>query len=578
MTPSAARKTWEPRPVKAQPDTSGRLEAIAAELSITPALARLLWQRGFTSAQAMDRHLSPGLKHLEPPANWPMLEEAARAVLAAVERRSVLAIWGDYDADGVTATALLTEFFRGRGIGVTPHIPVRMEDGYGVNRPGIERLHAAGIQTLITVDCGISDIASLGRARELGMEVIVTDHHLPGAELPPAAAICNPRLGGCPCESMADLAGVGVAFYLAAALNRRLPGAPSDIRALLDLVALGTLADVVPLSGVNRILCKNGLLLIAEGARPGMAALKEAAGYAATASLTGGSVAFNLAPRINAAGRMGRAQVALDCLLAPDKTTAAPLAGQLDEMNRERRAEEERILEEALAAAAGLPELGLVLCGEGWHEGVIGIVASRVVEAFHKPTVVLSRENGSGRCKGSGRSVPGFDLYQGLTRCAEVLTRFGGHPQAAGMTLEEVHLERFRQLFHGAVLEQLGPEPPGPRLHVDGNLSFAEVDHLLLRELELLQPFGIGNPEPVFVSPPVEVLSRKAFGQDHRHVRLMLRDKAAGLTLRAKAWRMGEHIPESVVGSRVRLAFVPRIDSYGGLPTIELELKDLAPA
>lgn len=578
MMPPVAPKSWEPRPIVASPDRSGQVETIAAELSITPALARLLWQRGFTTALAMDRHLSPGLKHLARPADWPMLEQAACAVLSALERRSVLGIWGDYDADGVTATALLTDFFRGRGIAVTPHIPVRMEDGYGVNLPGIERLHAEGIQTLITVDCGISDIAALARARELGMEVIVTDHHLPGAALPPATAICNPRLGGCPCESMGDLAGVGVAFYLAAALNHRLPGPASDIRALLDLVALGTLADVVPLSGINRILCKNGLLLLAEGARPGMAALKEAAGYAATAALTGGSVAFNLAPRINAAGRMGRAQVALDCLLASDKPTAAPLAGQLDDMNRDRRAEEERILQEALTAAAALPQLGLVLCGEGWHEGVIGIVASRVVEAFHKPTVVLSRENGSGRCKGSGRSVPGFDLHKGLTRCAEVLTRFGGHPQAAGMTLDESNLELFRSKFHEAVLEQLGPEPPGPRLHVDGELSFAEVDHLLLRELELLQPFGIGNPEPVFVSPPVEVLSRKTFGQDNRHVRLMLRDKAAGLTLRAKAWRMGERIPASLVGRQVRLAFVPRIDSYGGLPTIELELRDLSPA
>ncbi|GAB7082121.1 single-stranded-DNA-specific exonuclease RecJ [Megalodesulfovibrio paquesii] len=578
MTALHAQKTWEPRPHKAEPDQSGRLEAIAAELSITPALARLLWQRGFTSAQAMDRHLSPGLKHLENPAHWPMLEDAAQCVLAAVERQSPLAIWGDYDADGVTATALLTSFFRSRDIPVTPHIPVRMEDGYGVNIPGIERLHADGVRTLITVDCGIADVAALGRARELGMEVVVTDHHLPGASLPPAAAICNPRLGGCPCDSMGDLAGVGVAFYLAASLNRRLPGPQADVRSLLDLVALGTLADVVPLSGVNRILSKNGLLLIAEGARPGMAALKEAAGYGPAAALTGGSVAFNLAPRINAAGRMGRAQVALDCLLARDKTAAAPLARLLDEMNRDRRAEEERILQEALDSAASQPQLGLVLCGEGWHEGVIGIVASRVVEAFHKPTVVLSREPETGRCKGSGRSVPGFDLYKGLTRCAEVLTRYGGHPQAAGMTLDESNLERFRSLFHEAVLEQLGPTPPGPRLHVDGQLAFAEVDHLLLRELELLQPFGIGNPEPVFVSPPVEVLSRKTFGQDNRHVRLMLRDKAAGLTLRAKAWRMGEVIPEQIIGQKVRLAFVPRIDSYGGLPSIELELKDLAPA
>jgi single-stranded-DNA-specific exonuclease len=376
---------------------------------------------------------------------------------------------------------------------------------------------------------------------------------------------------------LADLAGVGVAFFLAAAAAAKLAeaGRPRvDVRPLLDMVALGTLADVVALRGQNRILAKNGLLLVAEAARPGIAALKEASGFAVGAALGAGQVTFGLAPRINAAGRMGEAETALQMLLAPDLDTARPLAARLDAMNRDRRREEERILEQALEQAAeqvAAGRLGLVLHQDDWHPGVIGIVASRVVEETYRPCLILCRE-GEDRLKGSGRSVREFDLHAGLTCCSDVLLGFGGHRQAAGLSLAPENLEALRERFHRTVEEALGPEPLTAGLRLDGDLPFTDIDFTLLKELELLQPFGPGNPEPVFASPPVRVGNRRVFGKNH--VALELRDPDAGVTLKGKAWRQAEALGPEVVGRTMRLAFTPKIDRYNGVASIDLRIKD----
>ncbi|MFW5836929.1 MAG: single-stranded-DNA-specific exonuclease RecJ, partial [Desulfovibrionaceae bacterium] len=299
------------------------LAELAEELSISPVLASILHRRGMSTARDMDLFLSPHLRHLCRPETVPGLGGAAAAVAAAVERGERIAVWGDYDVDGVTSTALLVSFFKARGLDVLRHLPNRIEEGYGLNVGGLKRLAEAGAGLVVTVDCGISAHAEVAAAHDMGLKVVVTDHHLPGGGLPPAEAVCDPRLGECPCP---DLAGVGVAFMLAGALNSMLSGEPMDLRDLLDLVALGTIADVVPLKGHNRILVKNGLLLLKDCARPGITALKEAAGYAARAPLGAGQVAFGLAPRINAAGRLEDPNIALDLLLAPDLDTARPLA------------------------------------------------------------------------------------------------------------------------------------------------------------------------------------------------------------------------------------------------------------
>ncbi|PKN09176.1 MAG: single-stranded-DNA-specific exonuclease RecJ [Deltaproteobacteria bacterium HGW-Deltaproteobacteria-8] len=573
------------------PDFIGTL---AEDLGITQVIAEVLWRRGYTSAQDMDRFLSPGLRHLLPPETIPGLTEAAQMLARGLTSGAQFCVWGDYDVDGITSTALVKDFLHKRlgpeaapldGSGQVRHfLPNRKEHGYGLNIPCIERLAAEGVRLLLTVDCGISSVAEVARANELGLTVVVSDHHLPPDELPAAAAICNPQLcqgklcGGV-CNGLCDLAGVGVAFFLMAALNRLLPGEPVDMRQFLDLVALGTVADVVGLKGQNRILVKNGLLLIKEAARPGIASLKVYSGYDRLAELGAGQIGFGLAPRINAAGRMADPQIALTMLLAPDMDTANPLASKLDGLNAKRRSSEQEILEQALAQAEEQKDrVGLVLAGEDWHAGVIGIVASRVVERHYKPVLMLCREDGAdgGHWKGSGRSVAEFDLHEGLSGLEHLFLGFGGHKQAAGLSMPLENLEALREGFHLAVAAALGPVPLRPSLKLDRELAFGDISFTLLKELEMLQPFGMGNPEPLFVSPPVLVRDYRVFGKVH--VKLGLAEQGAvdrpGLLLPAKVWRKATELTHEVKGKLMRFAFTPRIDRFDGIPKIELQVKD----
>lgn len=548
-------------------------ETMAEQLSVSPLIVDILWNRGMASVEEMDRFLSPGLRHLAQPSEIPGLMDAAEVVARGLAEGRTLAVWGDYDVDGITATVLLKEFFAARGIAIMHHLPNRMEEGYGMNVPGVERLAAQGAGVLLTVDCGISDIAPVARARELGMLVAVTDHHLPGDTLPDAHAICDPRLReGGPCD---DLAGVGVAFMLACALNRMLPGEPMDVRPLLDLVALGTVADVVQLTGQNRILVKNGLLVIKEAARPGMAALKMVSEYERKAELGAGQIGFNLAPRVNAAGRMGDPGKALALLLAPSLDEAMPIARELDAINLERRRQEQEIAEEALAQAETMRHMaGLVLHADHWHPGIIGIVASRVVERYYRPTLMLCSGGESGLLKGSGRSISEFDLHESLKSVSPLLAGFGGHKQAAGLSLDPANLDALRQGFNEAVIAKLGPEPLTPTLKLDRQLPFGEITNTLLNELELLQPFGLGNPEPVFASAPVTVAEYRLFGRDNEHVKLVLADAESGARLSGKAWRMGREFPRNTKGQAMRFAFTPKIDRYRGIPSIDLRIRD----
>lgn len=549
----------------------------AEELGVSRLLVDILLSRGVSDLAAMDRFLSPGLRHLPQPTDVPGLAEAADVLAAGIAQGLPLAVWGDYDVDGVTATALCVDFLARRGVAVRPYLPHREREGYGLNEAGMEALAAEGVRLLLTVDCGITNAAAVRRAGELGITVVVSDHHLPGEELPPAAAVCDPRCAEC--GGLGDLAGVGVAFMLMSRLNHLLPGNPVDVRSLLDLVALGTIADVVRLTGYNRILVKNGLLLVKEAKRPGVAALKEASGFDRYAELGAGQIAFGLAPRINAAGRLGDAATALRMLLAPDIETALPDARKIDRMNTDRRKQEEDILAEALEQAQaqlletpgdGAERMGLVLCADHWHPGIIGIVASRVVERFRRPTLMLCAQDGL--LKGSGRSVADFDLHAGLRAVADLLSGYGGHRLAAGLRLPPENLEALRTAFDNEVRRVLGPAPLPPCLTLDAELSLDRVDYRLMKEVELLQPFGMGNPEPLFASGPLLVRSRRVFGK--KHVRLDLHDPAARLTLPGKAWRMAEDLGADLVGQTCRVAFTPRIDDYSGVARIELNVRD----
>ena len=564
---------WKFRFEGPEPDAA-ILESMADSLEISPFLAKLLWQRGMTSFDDMRFFLSPGLRHLAPPEKWPGFLDAAQHIAHDLADGKTLLVWGDYDVDGITSTALVIEFLERHGFAARHHIPSRLEEGYGLTTSTVERLASEGVGILLTVDCGISDVEAIGRARELGLTVIVSDHHLPGETLPPANAICNPRIGDTPCPG---LAGVGVAFMLMATLGAVFAGQGKervDMRDFLDLAALGTLADVVDLSGQNRILVKNGLLTIGSGGRPGIAALKSVCNQSPTGTLEASQVVFQLAPRINAAGRLGQSEVALRLLLTRDREEATRLAVQLDELNTARREEEKQIQIEAMEQAesqAGIGRMGLVLHAPHWHPGIIGIVASRVVEKYHRPAVVLCDDRGA--VKGSGRSVASFDLHAALTECAGLFQAFGGHKQAAGVTMSPDMLPVFREQFNDIALRELGLTPSPPLVLVDGDLSFSgAADFTCLKELELLQPFGPGNPEPVFMSPPVRVASvQNKFGG---LTITQLTHEESGITLKAKTWKESGAIPQSMKGASVRLAYTPRIDRYNGAAQVELKLRD----
>lgn len=566
-------KRWSIKDSATLPDA----DHMAKELGVSRLIVDILASRGVTTLADMDRFLSPGLKHLPSPSCIPGLTEAAQVLADGFAAGLPFAIWGDYDVDGVTSTAVVKNFLTAHGIESSHFLPNRLEHGYGLDKGGLTELAEQGVKMLLTVDCGISDNEAVAHAKELGMTVVVSDHHLPAETLPEADAICNPRLGGGADGEgeCADLAGVGVAWMLMAALNRLLPGNPVDMRELLDLVALGTVADVVSLRGPNRILVKNGLLLIKSAVRPGIGALKEAAGYDRLAELGAGQIGFGLGPRINAAGRLGDPGLALDTLMAPDLATARPLANKLDAMNADRRAQEADILEQALEQAAeAIREnpacMGLVLFGEEWHPGIIGIVASRIVEKYYRPAMLLCEENGV--LKGSGRSIKEFDLHEGLSQCADLLAGFGGHKQAAGMSLDPENLPALREAFHDAVVAQVGSEPFSANLKLERELPLSDIDFRLLRELELLQPFGMGNPEPVFFTPEVVVKEYRVFGKNH--VKVTLDEEGAKALIPGKAWRMAEVLTRDILGSTTRFAFTPKVDTFRGTPTIELNIKD----
>jgi single-stranded-DNA-specific exonuclease len=548
-------------------------QRLAQRLEVSPLLVRLMCLRGLSSEEDMNMFLSPGLRYLHPLEKWPGVEAGAALLCDALASGRRVAVWGDYDVDGITATALVKDFMASRDIDILHYIPDRLDFGYGLHQDGIRELAQKGVGLLLTVDCGIANTEEIREAKSLGMQVIVTDHHLPGHELPEADVIINPKLGGWPSP---NLSGVGVAFLLVGALNRLLPGPQTDIRNFLDLVALGTVADVVPLDDQNRILVKNGLLLIKEGRRPGIQALKEISGMAPDENVGTGAIGFALAPRINAAGRIGDPDMAVRLLLERNQDEARKLSEQLDKLNMRRKLEEQRILEEAITQAESQLHLpGLVLHSEHWHSGIIGIVASRIVERFHRPCLILTKENGI--FKGSGRSTPTFDLYQALLSCKQCLYKFGGHRQAAGLKLEPFQLANLKELFAWAVEEQLGANPAPPVLELDAELPFSLIDHTLLKELELLQPYGQGNPRPIFLSPPLKVLRHRFFSQK-KHLELHLSDITDGTSMRAVAWRQGERWQDAPLEKgALKIAYTPRQSKFNGLLQIELAVQDILP-
>ena len=550
--------------------------ALASALSIEPAVARLLCQRGLSDPDLALRFLHPTLEHLHDPMRLADMRVAVDRIMSAVARRERIAIHGDYDVDGVTSTVILRRALELLGADVIHFIPERLRDGYGLQPAAIDRLHADGVSLVVSVDCGIRGADAARRARELGVDLIITDHHEPDVDLPPALAVINPKRHDCQYPDK-YLAGVGVALKLVQALCQR-AGRESWLPGFVKIAAIGTLADVVPLVGENRVIAKIGLDLLSRGPHKiGLRALLDVAGLTGK-TIDSFNVSFMVAPRINAAGRMSTPDIATRLLLAADETMAdevRALAMQLDGENVRRQEEEAGIVAAAKKLVQNDPDIGarsiLVVAGEGWHRGVIGIVASKLVDAFHRPAIVLSVEDGV--AQGSCRSIPRFDMLAALERCAHLLVRFGGHKQAAGLSLETGRIKEFRAAVNDVADETLGPEDLMPRLRIDGDLTFRGITAGVASGVASLAPFGAGNPRPIFAARHVEIVDgpRKL---KERHLTMAL--KQDGRIFRAVAWRAAErHDYLAEHRAALDVAFSLEQNQYNGETYLELTLSDL---
>ncbi len=544
----------------------------AEMLDIEPLLLKILRKRGLNDFKLLDEFLYPNLRNLAKPEFWHNLENCADLIVKSLLEGKKPVIYGDYDVDGITGTVLALQVLKFHGYEPHYYLPKRTE-GYGLNLAAIEEL-SKSYQLLITVDCAISDYEPIKRANELGFTSIITDHHVPPEELPPAHAIFNPKIGVCPCP---DLAGVGAIFYVMAAVNSRLSehtGKKMDMREVLDLVALGTLADIVPLTGQNRILVKNGLLVIKAAKRPGLAELKAISGYERSANIGSWQAVFGLAPRINAIGRMGSAHKAVEMFMSNSYDEAAIYANELNDANKERQEEEKRIFEEALEQIKPYEnDFGFVLYGANWHQGVIGIVASQIMDIYHRPLLVLCNDNGE--LKGSGRSISDFDLYEALCSCSDLLLKYGGHRQAAGLRLKAENLEALRTRFNELAREKFNNSYPMPNLRVDSELNFSLAsDFNFLKSLESLQPFGMSNSEPNFLSPKLILRKKRKLGRVGNHLQLELLDTTTNICLHAKLWNMYDQFAHIEAGVNMQIVYTPGINNFNGVSNVELKVRD----
>jgi single-stranded-DNA-specific exonuclease len=551
-------------------------ERLAAAIGVAPVVARLLCQRGLSDPEQAARFLNPTLDQLHDPMALADMRVAVDRILGAVARHERIAIHGDYDVDGITSTVILRRALEMLGADVVHFIPERLRDGYGLQPAAIERLHADGVALVVSVDCGIRGADAARTARALGVDLIITDHHEPDADLPPALAVINPKRRDC---SYPDkyLAGVGVALKLVQALCRHanrdawLPG-------FIKIAAIGTLADVVPLVGENRVIAKIGLDLLTRGPhKVGLRSLLDISGLTGK-TIDSYHIAFLLAPRVNAAGRMSTPDIATRLLLAADEALGEDvrqLAMQLDGENVRRQEEEAEILAAARKIVQTDPDVGarsiLVVAGDGWHRGVIGIVASKLVDAFHRPAIVLSVEGDVAH--GSCRSISCFDMLGALERCAPLFARFGGHKQAAGLTMDSVRIRELRLAINAVADETIGPEDLMPRLRIDADLSFRGITGSVATGVASLAPFGAGNPRPVFAARRVEIVDgpRKL---KERHLKMAL--KQDGRIFRAVAWRAAErHDYLAEHKAAIDVAFSLEQNQYNGETYVELTLADL---
>jgi single-stranded-DNA-specific exonuclease len=542
--------------------------SLAQALSISSATASLLLARGVTTADQASTWMSHSLPH--DPFLIPDMEQAVERLHRAVLAHEPVCFYGDYDVDGMSATAVYLSFFASLGANVRAYVPHRKREGYGLNAGAVQRLHDEGISLLVTSDCGTTSHCEVALAAHLGMDVIVTDHHQTDDVIPAAVAVMNPHRAGAQYPFL-GLCSAGLAYKAVQAYQLRFGEAGLPLESLLDLVALATIADVVPLHDENRGFVRAGLAQLSRGSRCGIRALKQVAGVMSDCSAE--TIAFKLAPRLNAAGRLDHAMLGVQLLTTESPAEAQRLADRLEQLNRERQKIEAELMSEAIASVKEqeLPA-GLVLASRRWHVGVVGIAAARLVERFHRPAIVIAiDERGVG--KGSARTVGGFDLYQGLAACRDLLEAFGGHPSAAGVTVQESCLDAFRERFSAVVAEWAAGAATVPTLHVDAEVQLSEVTTKLIAEIGNLHPFGAGNPEPTFVVKGIEVMNARTVGE--KHLKMTVR-QGRSMPFDSIGFGMKSLLDRGIpMQTPVDLAFMPELNRWNGYDRIQLRLRDL---
>jgi single-stranded-DNA-specific exonuclease len=565
---SARKKRWvvrDPAPA----------DFIAALRDRSPLAATLLYQRGLRDQASIAAFLSTDYKRgIHDPFLLKGMDAAARRVAAAIAEGEPIAVYGDFDTDGVTAVTLLMQAIGAMGGDIRPYIPHRMREGYGLNTEAIEQLAAEGVRLLITVDCGISNVREVALAQERGIDVIVTDHHTPPAVLPDAYAVVNPKQPGCD-YPYKQLVGVGIAYKLVQALARLGVKMPLRGRDLLDVVALGTVTDMGPLNGENRVLVQAGLESINATQRPGLKALILAAGLV-QGKISAGDISFMLGPRLNAAGRIDDALLSYQLLLADDFTAARGLADTLNQANRRRQELTKEIQGLARQQAQDLGKQAnriVILDGEGYPAGLVGLVAAKLVEELARPVLMLER--GPETSRGSARSVPGFNMIEALTTCEDLFVRYGGHSAAAGFTIATERLPELESRLLDYAATHLPDEMLAPALEIDADVPLGALSWALLEQIAVLEPFGQSNPQPVLISRRVRVISSRATGAEGQHLKLRLDDGAGGPSYDAIAFRLGQLAPHFAKPRVIDIAYTLEANEWNGSRNLQLNIKDL---
>jgi single-stranded-DNA-specific exonuclease len=546
------------------------VRTLGDELLLPEPICRLLAARGHLPAESAKRYLRPRLDQLFPPEQLLDLGRAVDRLVRAIRGGETILVHGDYDVDGISSTTLLTKAFTALGAKVVPFIPRRITDGYDLTEAGVRAAREAGATVVVTCDCGTSAVAPVASLQAAGIDVIISDHHLPGGDLPNAYAILNPKRPGCGSEDK-DLAAVGVAFKLALAVTRALGGNENLVFGMLDLVALATIADIAPLRGENRVFARYGLKMLAETKNLGLRALIRAAGLDGK-PVTAGRVGYILAPRLNAVGRLGHALRGVELLTAQTEHEANTIARELEELNARRQEIDRATLEQARQRVLALDldeTFGIVLAEDGWHPGVIGIVASRLVEEFGRPTILIALDGEEG--KGSGRSISRFDLHAGIGGCRHLLKRFGGHRSAAGVTIARDQVDAFSRCFNAAARAALSPDDLVPELRIDLEVALAELTPGFEALLRHLEPCGVGNPSPMLLTRGVRLAAPpRIVGQGGLKLRLQTDDEP----LEALGWSLGHRIGEIDVNRPLDIAFRLERDEYHGVSKLQARLAD----